>query len=181
MYTGAALSFGLIRACRGGFVLYCSVLSDAGGSSAIFERSLLTEAGYLGPDSPRTSPRNETVKQCRRQMTVANSPVQWPSWTWCRKWWNHSWHSPRVTLNQCCSVFIRPRTPLVYRYHVISRTQSPSAVFGCSHQDECLEQHPPRVRILFDSWATSATIGRIQYVPCGRHRLRQKQSLDSAI
>ena len=45
MYTGAALSFGLIRACRGGLVLYCSVLSDAGGendgSSAIFERSLL--------------------------------------------------------------------------------------------------------------------------------------------
>ena len=46
MYTGAALSFGLMRACRGGLVLYCSVLSDAGGendrSSAIFERSLLT-------------------------------------------------------------------------------------------------------------------------------------------
>ena len=44
MYTGAALSFGLIRACRSG-LLYCSVLSDAGdendGSSAIFERSLL--------------------------------------------------------------------------------------------------------------------------------------------
>ena len=45
MYTGAALSFGLIRACRRGLVLYCSVLSDEGGendgSSAIFERSLL--------------------------------------------------------------------------------------------------------------------------------------------
>ena len=45
MYTGAAFSFGLIRACRSGPVLYCSVLSDAGGendgSSAIFERSLL--------------------------------------------------------------------------------------------------------------------------------------------
>ena len=45
MYEGAALSFGLIRACRSGLVLYCSVLSDAGGendgSSAIFERSLL--------------------------------------------------------------------------------------------------------------------------------------------
>ena len=36
----------------------------------------LTEASYLGPDSPQTSPRNETVKQCRRQMTMANSPVQ---------------------------------------------------------------------------------------------------------
>ena len=44
MYTGAALSFGLIRACRSGLVLYCSVLSDAGGendgSSSIFEISL---------------------------------------------------------------------------------------------------------------------------------------------
>ena len=54
MYTGAALSFGLIRACRSGLVLCCSVLSDAGGendgSSAIFERSLL--AGR----KPRISP-----------------------------------------------------------------------------------------------------------------------------
>ena len=84
----------------------------------------LTEASSLGPDSPWTSPRNETVKQCRRQMTVANSPVQWPSWTWCWTWWNHSWHSSRVTLNQRCFAYIRPRTPLAYRYHVISRTQS---------------------------------------------------------
>ena len=82
----------------------------------------LTEASYLGPDSPRMSPRNETVKQGRRQMAVANSPVQWPSWTWCRKWWNHSWHSSRVILNQRCFAFIRLRTHLVYRYHVISRT-----------------------------------------------------------
>ena len=65
-------------------------------------------------------------------MIVANSPVQWPSWTWCRKWWNHSWHSSRVTLNQHCFAFIRPCTLLVYRYHVISRTQSHSAVFSCS-------------------------------------------------
>ena len=87
----------------------------------------LTEASSPGPDSPRTSPRNETVQQYRSQMTVANSPVQWPSW-----WWNHSWHSSRVTLNQHCFTFIRPPTPLVYRYHAISRTQSHSAVFGCS-------------------------------------------------
>ena len=57
MYTGAALSFGLIRACRGGLVLYCSVLSDAGGendgSSAIFERSLL----FLPLFSPKPSPK----------------------------------------------------------------------------------------------------------------------------
>ena len=65
-------------------------------------------------------------------MTVANSPVQWPSWTWWQKWWNHSWHSSRITLNQHCFAFIRPHTLLVYRYHVISRTQSHSAVFGCS-------------------------------------------------
>ena len=39
----------------------------------------LTEASYLGPDSPRTSPRNETVKQCRCQMTMANYCLgRWP-------------------------------------------------------------------------------------------------------
>ena len=54
------------------------------------------------------------------------------SWTWGRKWWNHSWHSSWVTLNHRYFAIIRPRTPLVYRYHVISRTQSHSAVFGCS-------------------------------------------------
>ena len=48
-------------------------------------------------------------------MTVEN--FQWPSWTWCRTWWNHSWYSSRVTLNQRCFAFIRPHTPLVYRYH----------------------------------------------------------------
>ena len=91
----------------------------------------LTEASSPGPDSPRTSPRNETLQQYRSQMTVANSPVQWPSW-----WWNHSWHSSRVTLNQHCFTFIRPRTLLVYRYHAISRTQSHSAVLVAPHRDE---------------------------------------------
>ena len=36
----------------------------------------LTEASFLGPNSPRTSPENETVKHCRRQMTgELSSPV----------------------------------------------------------------------------------------------------------
>ena len=118
----------------------------------------LTEASYLGPDSPRTSPRNETVKQRRRQMTVAISPVQWPSWTWCRKWWNHSWHSSRVTLNQRCFAFIRPRTPLVYRYHVISQTQSHSLFLVAPHWDECLE-HLSRVVTLL----TMLTVEQLLY------------------
>ena len=141
----------------------------------------LTEASYLGPDSPRTSPRNETVKQCRRQMTVANYPVQWPSWTWCRKqWWNHSWHSSRVTLYQRCFAFIRPRTSLVYRYHVISRTQSHSAVFGCSPSRWIGWSNTHSASSCW--WQLSNfCIGRIEYVPGGRHRLRQKQSLDSGI
>ena len=131
----------------------------------------LTEVNYLGPDSPRTSPRNETVKQCRRQMNKANSPVQWPLWTWCRKLWNHSWHSSRKTLNQRCFAFFRPRTPLVYRYHVISRIQSHSAVFGCSPSG-WMEQHPPRVVV----WQLSNfCIGQIEYVPGGRHRLGQNK------
>ena len=53
MYTGAALSFVLIRACRSGLVLYSIVLSHQGGendrSSAISERSLLKEFGGSEP------------------------------------------------------------------------------------------------------------------------------------
>ena len=132
----------------------------------------LTETSYLGPDSPRTSALNETVKECRRQMTVANSPVQR---TWCRKWWNHSWHSSRVTLNQRCFAFIRPRTPLVYRFHVISRTQSHSVVLVAPHPDGAAPTAGPTAR----RWQLSNfCIGQIEYVPSGRHRLRQKQSLD---
>ena len=128
----------------------------------------LTEASSLRPDSPRASPRNENLKQCRRQMTVANSPVHWPSWTW---------HSSRVTINQRCFAFIRPRTPLVYRYYVISRTQSHSAVYGCSPSG-WMEQHPPRVVV----WQlNNFCIGRIEYGPDGRHRLTQKRSLVSGI
>ena len=119
----------------------------------------LLKARYLGPDSPRTSPRNETVKQCRCQMTVANSPIQWPSWTWCQKWWNHSWHSSWVTLNQRCFAFIRQRSPLVYRHHVISRTQSHSAVFGCSPSGWM----PGARRHVVDSWATSVLVGLNMY------------------
>ena len=98
----------------------------------------LNEVSSLGPDSPRTSSRNETVKQCRRQMTVANSPVQWPSWTR----WNYSWHNIRVTLNQRWFALIRPHTRLLYWYHDISLTQS----------------HSCRAS-LFDSWATSVLGG----------------------
>ena len=66
----------------------------------------------------------------------------------------HSSHSSRVTLNQRCFAFILPRTPLVSRFHVISRTQSHSAVFGCSPSTarRCLT-----VRV--DSWATSVLVG----------------------
>ena len=140
-------------------------------------RSSPIEASSAGPDSPRTSPRNETVKKCRRQTTVGNYPVQWPSWAWCRTWWNHSWHSSRVTLNQRCFAFIHPRNPLVYRHHAISRTQSHSVVFwllpiGMDGSST------PRVVV----WQLSNfCIGRIEYGPDGRNRLTQKQSLDSGI
>ena len=100
----------------------------------------LTEASSLMPDSSRRSPWNETVKLSRRQITVANSPVQWPPWTWCRTWWHHSWHSH---LKSAYFAFIRPRTPLVYRYHVISWNQSHSTVFGCS-PSRSTERHPTR-------------------------------------
>ena len=50
----------------------------------------LTETSSLRPDSPRTSPRNETVKLSRRQMIVASYSMEWLSGTWCRTWWYHS-------------------------------------------------------------------------------------------
>ena len=60
--------------------------------------------------------------------------MEWPSWTWCQTWWNYSWNSH---LNQRYFAFIRPPTPLVHRYHVISRIQSYSAgIFGRSHRDQ---------------------------------------------
>ena len=78
-----------------------------------------------------------------------------------RKWLNHSWHSSRVTLNQCCYAFIRPRTPLVYRYHVISRTHSHSAVFGYSPSGWMPGAPIARRHIVdfVDSWATSVLVG----------------------
>ena len=101
----------------------------------------LTEAGFLRPDSPRTSPWNKTVKLCRRK------------WLWrilhCSGRHEHdAEHGDEtihdtVTLNQRCFAFIRPRTPMVYRYHVISRTLSHSAVFGRSRSG-WIERHPPR-------------------------------------
>ena len=63
-------------------------------------------------------------------------------------------HSSRVTLNQHCFAFICPRTPLVSRYHAISRTQrSHGAVFGCAS--------------LFDSWATCVLVGLNKYRASG--------------
>ena len=47
-----------------------------------------------------------------------------------------------VIFNQCCFAFIRPHTHLVYRYHVISRTQSNIAVFGCPPSGPT-ERHSP--------------------------------------
>ena len=111
----------------------------------------LTEASSLGPDSPRASPRDETVKQCRRQMTMANSPVQWPSWTWCRTWWNHSWHISWATLNQrCFASFVRA---LLRSFHELRAT----GLFSVApHRDEWSSTHHAS---LCESWATSAFVG----------------------
>ena len=118
----------------------------------------LAEVSYLGPDSPRTSPRNETVKQCRRQMTVANSPVQWLSWTWCRKWWNHSWYNSRVTLNQrFLHSFVRV---LLWCIDImLFRELRATALFLVApHRDECLE-HLSRVVTLL----TLLTVEQLLY------------------
>ena len=52
----------------------------------------LIEASFLRPDSPQTSPWNETVKLFRRRMIVAIYPMDWSSGTWCLIWC-HSWYS----------------------------------------------------------------------------------------
>ena len=91
-------------------------------------------------------------------MTVANSPVQWPSWTWCRKWWNHSWHSSRVTLNQrFLPSFVR--VLLWYIDIMLFRELRATALFlVASHRDECLE-HPSRVVTLL----TLLTVEQLLY------------------
>ena len=134
----------------------------------------LTEVSSLGPDSPRTSPRNETVKQCRRQRTVVNSPVQWPSWTWCRTWWNLIWHSSRVTFKSA-----------LFCLHSSAHSSGVwiSCHFANSEPQRCFWLLPigmqgPCVVV----WQLNDfCIGRIEYGPDGRHRLTQKQSLDSGI
>ena len=81
-------------------------------------------------------------------MTVANSPVQWPSWTWCRKWWTHSWHSSRVTLiSVVLPSFVRA---LLRRLDImLFRELGATALFMVApHRDECLAQHSPRVGAL---------------------------------
>ena len=81
-------------------------------------------------------------------MTVANSLVQWPSWTWCRKWWNHSWHSSRVTLNQRSRIDI-----------MLFRELRATALFLVApHRDECLE-HLSRVVTLL----TLLTVEQLLY------------------
>ena len=108
-------------------------------------------------------------------------PVEWPSWTWCRKWWNHSWHSSLVTLNQRCFAFIRLHTPLVYSYHVISRTQSHSVVFGCTPSGWM-----PGAPIARRHLVTLLTVEQLLYwsdwICTGRTaQIEAKQSLDSGI
>ena len=56
-----------------------------------------------------------------------------------------------------------PRTSLVYRYHVISRTQSHSAVFGCSSSRWMPGAIPTARRHVVDSWATSLLVGLNMY------------------
>ena len=141
----------------------------------------LTEVSSLGQDSLRTSPRNETVKQRRRKVTVANSPVQWPSWTWCRT----RWHCPcRVTLslsnfkiNAVLLSFVRA---LLCCIDIMSFRELRATVLFivAPHRDESVEQHSPRVVV----WQLSNfCTGRIVYGPDGRHGFTQKQSLDSGI
>ena len=90
----------------------------------------LTEASSLGTDPPRTSPRKRLWSSVDVKWRILQSSGHH----------QHPWHSCRITLKQRWFAFIRPRTPLVYRYHVISWIR----VFGCSPSGWMREQHPPR-------------------------------------
>ena len=62
--------------------------------------------------------------------------------TWCRKqWWNHSWHSSRVTLNQrCLPSFVRA---LLWCIDImLFRELRATALFLVApNREECLAQH----------------------------------------
>ena len=118
----------------------------------------LTEASSLGSDSPRTSPRNETVKQCRRQMTVANSPVHAVAVM------NMMPNMMKPFITQFSSNF---KSPL---FCLHSSAHSSGVLISChfanSEQQRCFWLLPIH---------RAFCIGRIEYGPDGRHRLTQNK------
>ena len=109
----------------------------------------LTEASYLRPDSRRTSPWNDIVELS----WGSNDCSEWPSGTWCRTWWNHSWHNFNH-LKSALFPFIRQRTPPVYRY-VILRILDYSA--GVWLFPIGINRTAPNAA--FDNWAPSLFVG----------------------
>ena len=98
-------------------------------------------------------------------------PMEWPSWTWCQTWWNHSWH---ITLNQCCFAFIRLRTPQVYSYHcAYSELQCWCLV--APHREQPSDAHRGVCHL------NNLFIGRIAWGRDDRHWRMQRQSLDLGI
>ena len=137
-------------------ILHSPIFSNQAGVIVFLNRQRaycgvlrLTETSYLRSDSPRTSPRNETVKPSGRQMTVANAPVQRPSWTWCRTWWNHPWHRNLKSALFC--LHSSAHSPGVYH-------------FANSESQRCFWLLPIGIdratpTASFDSWATSVFLG----------------------
>ena len=107
----------------------------------------LTEASPVRPDSPRTSPGNETVKLSRRQ-TVE---TEWPSWTWCRTWWNYSWHSYIKSTLFCIRSSAHSSGVKILCHFANSELQR--CFFGCSLSGST-ERHTSRGGWSVDSWAT---------------------------
>ena len=130
MYTGAALSFGLIRACRRRLVLYCSVLSDAGGennwSSAIFERSLLCSLAAILENGCHG--RHGTNPECLRSL-------KWPLWyiVWvCQvSYFNHKVHDFSVI---CWTIAFSTQRPDPQQEH----DSTPRRLVSVSTGDPCV-------------------------------------------
>ena len=115
----------------------------------------LTEASSRRPDSPRTSPQNETVKLSRRQMIVANYPMV-------------------SSLNMMPDDETIHDVVIVCRYKVISRIESYST--GVWLPPGSTERHQPQRLTVWQFLYSSGCKG-----PDGRRRRMQRQNFDSGI
>ena len=108
----------------------------------------LTEASFPKPDSPWTSPRNESVKLSRRQMIVASYPIQWPPMNMMP-----DMMKPFITQSLKISVILHSFVRAVLWYICITHVAN-SVLQRCFLMlHSVINRGAPAT--VFDSWATS--------------------------